>query len=79
MLSICSPSDLVEGVSSAKNDEIYIGVEAYSALKKKAAGQVVYSTVLPVVNIKSWVCVCVCVYEMQVASIQNSLVEVSVR
>lgn len=36
MLSICcSPSDLVEGVSSAEHDEIYIGVEAYSALKKK--------------------------------------------
>lgn len=55
LLICCSLSNLVEGVSSAENGEIYTGVEAYSALKKKKkAGQVVYSMVLPVVNIKSW-------------------------
>jgi len=41
VLSICSPSDLVEGVSSAENDEIYVSVEAYSALKKKKKGLLV--------------------------------------
>lgn len=29
----CTPSDLVEGVPGAENDQIYIGIEAYSALK----------------------------------------------
>lgn len=57
VLSICSaPSDLAEKVPSAENDDlIYIGIETYSAVKKKkAAGQGVCSMLLPVVNIKSW-------------------------
>lgn len=58
VLSICSaPSDLAERVPSVENDDlIYIGIEAYSAVKnktKKAAGQGVCSMLLPVVNIKS--------------------------
>lgn len=37
LLSICSaPSDLAEKVPSAENDDlIYIGIETYSAVKKK--------------------------------------------
>ena len=57
VLPICSaPSDLAERVPSVENDDlIYIGIEAYSAVKKKkkAAGQGVCSMLLPAVNINS--------------------------
>lgn len=44
VLLICCISDLVEGVPGAEDNQKYIGIQAYSALKKKkaAAGQRVY-------------------------------------
>lgn len=44
VLLICCTTDLVEGVPGAEDDQKCIGIQAYSALKKKkaAAGQRVY-------------------------------------
>lgn len=35
LLICCTPSDLLERVPGAENDQIHIGLEAYSALKKQ--------------------------------------------